>query len=142
VEELFNLSCPELRFSTISSVILAMLERPLPPDMASRIEFDKGEIISSLPGLTPLDDRMEAPVILGAGEEISTDEILPAGARVLPDRINIPKLAEFTFDQIDETYPTSAAETRGLSGHIVVAGANYGHGSSRLSLGMRRTKAQ
>jgi aconitate hydratase len=65
------------------------------------------------------------------GDDISTDEILPAGARVLPYRSNIPKLAEFTFDQVDETYSARAIETRDTSGHIVVAGANYGQGSSR-----------
>jgi aconitate hydratase len=70
-------------------------------------------------------------VALLVGDDISTDEILPAGARVLPFRSNIPELARFTFDQVDETYPTRAAETRDTSGHIIVAGANYGQGSSR-----------
>ena len=131
LEELFNLSYPALELPTTSSVNLAMLEGPLPPDEASRVELVKGENISSLPGFTPLDDRIEAPVILVVGDDISTDEILPAGARVLPHRSNIPKLAEFTFDQVDETYSSRAIETRDTSGHIVVAGANYGQGSSR-----------
>jgi aconitate hydratase len=91
----------------------------------------KGENISSLPVFGPLADRIEAPVALVMGNDVSTDEILPAGARVLPYRSNIPKLAEFTFSQIDETYPARAAQTRDTSGHIVVAGFNYGQGSSR-----------
>jgi aconitate hydratase len=131
LEELFSLEYPTLQLPELSSVNLDMLEGPLPPKVAAQVELVKGENISSLPVFSPLSDRIEAPVILVVGDDISTDEILPAGARVLPYRSNIPKLAEFTFDQIDETYPTRAAETRDGSGHIVVAGANYGQGSSR-----------
>ena len=131
LEELFNLGYPAPQLPALSSVNLAMLERPLTAELAARVELVKGENISSLPAFPPLADRIEAPVILVVGDDISTDEILPAGARVLPYRSNIPKLAEFTFDQIDETYSTRAAETRAESGHIVVAGANYGQGSSR-----------
>lgn len=131
LEELFDLEYPAPQLPAMSSVNLAMLEGPLPPKEASQVELVKGENISSLPVFTPLADRIEAPVILVVGDDISTDEILPAGARVLPYRSNIPKLAEFTFDQVDETYPARAIETRDTTGHIVVAGANYGQGSSR-----------
>ena len=129
--KLLDLEYPELELPTVSSVNLAMLEKPLPPEDASKVQLLKGENISSLPVFGPLADRIEAPVALVVGDDISTDEILPAGARVLPYRSNIPKLAEFTFEQIDETYPARAAATRDTSGHIVVAGANYGQGSSR-----------
>ena len=131
LEDLFDLTYPTLDLPTKSSVNLAMLEGPLPPEEASHVELVKGENISSLPAFPPLMDRIEAPVILVVGDDISTDEILPAGARVLPYRSNIPKLAEFTFDQVDGTYPTRAIDIRDTSGHIVVAGANYGQGSSR-----------
>lgn len=128
---LFDLEYPELELPAVSSVNLEMLEKPLPPEEASEVTLIKGENISSLPVFGPLDDRIEAPVALVLGNDVSTDEILPAGARVLPYRSNIPKLAEFTFSQIDETYPARVAETRDTSGHIVVAGSNYGQGSSR-----------
>ncbi|HBH57818.1 MAG TPA: aconitate hydratase [Arthrobacter bacterium] len=128
---LFDLEYPELELPAVSSVNLTMLENPLPPEEASQVSLVKGENISSLPVFGPLADRIEAPVALVVGNDISTDEILPAGARVLPYRSNIPKLAEFTFSQIDETYPARAAQTRETSGHIVIAGANYGQGSSR-----------
>jgi len=131
LEELFDLTYPTVQFPATSSVNLAMLEAPLPLAEASQVELVKGENISSLPVFTPLADRIEAPVALVVGDDISTDEILPAGARVLPFRSNIPKLARFTFDQVDETYSTRAAETRGTSGHIIIAGTNYGQGSSR-----------
>jgi aconitate hydratase len=128
---LLDMEYPELELPAVSSVNLTMLEKPLPPEEASQVTLIKGENISSLPVFGPLADHIEAPVALVMGDDISTDEILPAGARVLPYRSNIPKLAEFTFDQIDGTYPARAAQTRDTSGHIVIAGANYGQGSSR-----------
>ncbi len=131
LEELFDLEYPSLELPATSSVNLAMLEGPLPSEEAAHVELVKGENISSLPVFGPLADRIEAPVVLKVGDDISTDGILPAGAKVLPYRSNIPKLAEFTFGQIDETYPARAAETRDTTGHIIVAGANYGQGSSR-----------
>ena len=128
---LFGLEYPELHLPAVSSVNLTMLEKPLPREEAARVELVKGENIASLPVFGPLADRIQAPVALVVGDDVSTDEILPAGARVLPYRSNIPKLAQFTFDQIDEAYPARAAATRDTTGHIVVAGANYGQGSSR-----------
>jgi aconitate hydratase len=131
LRELYGLEYPQIELPAVSSVNLTMLEKPLPPEEASEVTLVKGENISSLPVFGPLADRIEAPVALVMGNDVSTDEILPAGARVLPYRSNIPKLAEFTFTRIDETYPARAAQTRDTSGHIVVAGANYGQGSSR-----------
>jgi aconitate hydratase len=74
---------------------------------------------------------LEVPILLKVGDNISTDEILPAGARVLPYRSNIPKISEFTFDAIDSTYPKRAAKQREVGGHGVIGGSNYGQGSSR-----------
>jgi aconitate hydratase len=70
-------------------------------------------------------------VALKVGDDVSTDEILPAGERVLPYRSNIPKLAEFAFTRIDESYPARALASRDRGGHIVIGGTNYGQGSSR-----------
>ncbi|TFC54096.1 aconitate hydratase [Cryobacterium sp. TMT2-15-1] len=131
LEELFALTYPRLELPATSSVNLAMLEAPLPIEEALKVALVKGDNISSLPMFTPLADSIAAPVILKVGDDISTDEILPAGARVLPYRSNIPKLARFTFDQVDESYTTRAEVTREATGHIIVAGANYGQGSSR-----------
>ncbi len=69
-------------------------------------------------------------MLLKVGDNISTDEISPAGARALPFRSNMPKLAMFSFTQIDDTYPQRARQAR-PSGHLIVAGENYGQGSSR-----------
>jgi len=69
-------------------------------------------------------------VLLKVGDNISTDEISPAGARALPFRSNIPKLAMFSFTQIDESYSQRAQESE-ATGHVIVGGDNYGQGSSR-----------
>ena len=71
-------------------------------------------------------------VVLKVGDHISTDEILPAGARVLPFRSNIPKISEFTFDRIDESYAKRAKTLRDQGQlHAIIGGENYGQGSSR-----------
>jgi aconitate hydratase len=109
---------------------LEMLVRPLPPDHARAVRLEKGPNIQALPLLDPLPDALEAPVLLKLGDDISTDAILPAGARVLPYRSNIEHISEFAFEPIDRSYPTRAKQAR-AAGHIIVAGKNYGQGSSR-----------
>ncbi|TKG69664.1 aconitate hydratase [Prauserella endophytica] len=123
-----GLEWPDLRLPEHASVNTDMLVPPLPPEQATREELVKGPNISALPDFPPLPDSIEAPVLLKVGDNVSTDEISPAGARALPFRSNVPKLAEFTFTQIDETYPERARRT---DGHVVVGGDNYGQGSSR-----------
>jgi len=108
-----------------------MLVPPLPTEEAGRVTLEKGPNIASLPVLDGLPNRLELPVLLKVGDNISTDAIMPAGARVLPFRSNIPKIAEFSFDMIDQTYCQRAKELEGTDGHAVVGGSNYGQGSSR-----------
>jgi aconitate hydratase len=105
------------------------LTPPLPLDEARQVELVKGPNIRSLPELPPILDAIEAPVLLKLGDGVSTDEIMPAGNRVLPYRSNIIKISEFCFNYVDETYPARAHEATG--GHVIVAGENYGQGSSR-----------
>ncbi|HEX2153115.1 MAG TPA: aconitate hydratase [Acidimicrobiia bacterium] len=107
-----------------------MLVAPLPADEAQEVALEKGPNIVSLPEFEPLGDRLELPVLLSLGDDISTDEIMPAGARVLPFRSNIPEISRFCFDVVDDSYPKRARETGG-AGHAIVAGRNYGQGSSR-----------
>ena len=106
-----------------------MLLAPLEPEDARKVELVKGPNIATLPEIQPIEDTIEIPVLLKVGDDISTDEIMPAGARVLPYRSNIPKISEFAFDMIDRSYPKRALQH--TSGHAVVAGSNYGQGSSR-----------
>jgi aconitate hydratase len=102
-----------------------------PPESGEGVELVKGPNIASLPEFEALPDRIEAPVLLKVGDNVSTDEIMPAGQRVLPFRSNIPKMADFVFDPVDESFPQRALEVRDVGGHIVVGGENYGQGSSR-----------
>jgi aconitate hydratase len=125
-----GLDYPRLRLPERSTVNTAMLVPPLPAGQAQREELQKGPNISALPDLRPLPDRIEAPVLLKVGDDVSTDEISPAGAKALPFRSNVPKLAEFTFTRIDDTYPSRARDNT-ETGHVVVGGRNYGQGSSR-----------
>ncbi len=107
-----------------------MFFAPLGPAEARKVELVKGPNIASLPEFEPIADDLEMPVILKVGDDISTDEILPAGARVLPFRSNIPKISDFVFESTDSTYAARAKELGG-NGHAIVAGRNYGQGSSR-----------
>ncbi|MDT5253628.1 MAG: aconitate hydratase [Mycobacterium sp.] len=121
---------PKLDLPQQSSVNTAMLVPPLEAEEAQHVEPVKGPNISDLPEFSPLPDEIEAPVLLKVGDNVSTDEISPAGARALPFRSNIPKLAMFSFTQIDDSYPQRAQQAE-ETGHIIVGGENYGQGSSR-----------
>jgi aconitate hydratase len=127
----FGLDYPTLELPEHSSVNTAMLEEPLPPDEAEKVELVKGENIADLPDFEPLPDEIEAPVAIKVGDDISTDTIMPAGSKALPYRSNVPKLAEFAFGPEDETYPERTLKTKDDTGHVIVGGENYGQGSSR-----------
>ena len=108
-----------------------MLIPPLPVEEATKVELVKGPNIQTLPPLDLLPDRLELPILLKVGNNISTDEIMPAGARVLPYRSNIPKISEFVFEVVDPTYPKRALESNPPGPHAIIGGENYGQGSSR-----------
>lgn len=82
-----------------------------------------------LPALEPLGDDLTAPIILRVGDDISTDDIMPAGAAI-PYWCNVHASAQFMFKPVDANYPTRAVEAQ-ATGHVIVAGDNYGQGSSR-----------
>jgi aconitate hydratase len=109
----------------------AMLAAPLPGDENLAVALVKGPNIASLPDFEALAEHITGPVLLKMGDDVSTDEILPAGAQVLPFRSNIPAIADFAFWQVDGTYSRRALEAKEAGGHLLVAGENYGQGSSR-----------
>ncbi len=112
-------------------LVTQMLQPPLDAAEAEQVELVKGPNIESLPELEPIGDQVQLPVILIAPDNVSTDEILPAGSRVLPFRSNIARISRFAFEAIDRDYVTRAEDVRSQGGHIVVGGRNYGQGSSR-----------
>jgi aconitate hydratase len=109
----------------------ALLVPPLPPEESGKVDLVKGPNIRSLPQLASLPDALTLPILLKMADDISTDEILPAGAKVLPYRSNVKKIDDFSFERIDRTYLERARAVRKSSGHAVIAGKNYGQGSSR-----------
>jgi aconitate hydratase len=109
----------------------SMFIKPVSPAAACKAKLVKGPNIDSLPNLDALPEDLTLRVLLKVGDDISTDEILPAGARALPYRSNIPKIAQFAFETIHESYPQEATKLEGCAGHAIVAGENYGQGSSR-----------
>jgi aconitate hydratase len=109
----------------------SLLEPPPAASESRGVELVKGPNIRSLPEFDPLPDSLELPILLKMDDNVSTDEIMPAGAKVLPHRSNIQKIEEFSFARIDPTYLARARAVRDRSGHAVIAGRNYGQGSSR-----------
>jgi aconitate hydratase len=101
-----------------------------PAQNEADVELEKGPNIKPLPEFDPLPENLEGTVLLKVGDDISTDEILPAGTRVLPYRSNIPELSKFAFEQMDETFYDRAMGHRD-QGSFIVGGHNYGQGSSR-----------
>jgi len=101
-----------------------------PPKKCLDVELRKGPNIKPLPKFDPLPGKFDLPVIIKVGNDISTDEIMPAGAKVLPFRSNIPEISKFVFKVIDEDFYNRAMEIQ-KKGSIIIAGTNYGQGSSR-----------
>ena len=136
-----EVSLPE-RFKIDDSAVLP----PASPEEAAEVEVLRGPNIKELPQGRALGDCISAELTLKLGDNITTDHIMPAGAKILPYRSNIPKLSEFCFGVCDSSFP-ERAKAAGQS--IIVGGANYGQGSSRehaalvpLYLGVRAVIAK
>ena len=130
LEELYGLTYPKYEAPEMHIINMDMLVAPV--EDTSKVELKKGPNIKSLPHIEALQDAYEVPVILKMGDNISTDEILKAGAEVLPFRSNLPEISKYSYTVIDETFYDRAMKTKEqYGGHIVVAGENYAQGSSR-----------
>jgi len=99
-----------------------------PPAHPEKVEVIRGPNIRPLPQFPPLSREIKGAVLIKVGDDITTDDILPAGAQILPLRSNIPAIAEYTFSRLD---PSFAARAREHGGGVIVGRANYGQGSSR-----------
>ncbi len=102
-----------------------------PKDNTSDVTVLKGPNIKEISIKEPLKDTIEAEVLLKLGDNITTDDIMPAGSAVLPYRSNIPAISEFVFSNIDNSFSKRAREAKATGGGIIVGGENYGQGSSR-----------
>ena len=119
---------------------------PAPAWEADQVEILRGPNIKPFPESKPLEDCLEAPLVLKVGDNITTDLIMPAGAKILPYRSNIPHLSQYCFGVCDPAFP-DRAKSAGQS--FIVGGTNYGQGSSRehaalvpLYLGVRAVVAK
>ena len=101
---------------------------PATPEEAKDLEVLRGPNIKPFPKSEPQTDTLSAELVLKVGDNITTDHIMPAGAKILPYRSNIPHLSQFCFAVCDETFPERA---KALRKSIIVGGSNYGQGSSR-----------
>ena len=107
-----------------------MMIAPLPLEEAQKVEILRGPNIKPCPKCRDYEPKLSLPVRLKAGDNVSTDDIMPAGAKVLPLRSNIPEISKFTLTRLDETFYTRS-EAENFANCIVVGGENYGQGSSR-----------
>ncbi len=101
-----------------------------PSDGSEPVELQIGPNIKPLPAFDPLPESVSGLVMLKVGDDISTDEIMPAGAQILPFRSNIPEISKYTFNRVDE-YFYARVVAHGKRNFFVIAGHNYGQGSSR-----------
>ncbi len=102
--------------------------QPLPPREAKDAPVLRGPNIQPFPKGRPVPDEIGASLVLKVGDNITTDHIMPAGAKVLPYRSNIPRMSEFCFEVCDPGFP---ARAKAAGSGIILGGSNYGQGSSR-----------
>ncbi|WP_051286102.1 aconitate hydratase [Salinimicrobium terrae] len=130
LEKLYGMKYPKYEYPEKELINTMMLVKP--PENTTEVELKKGPNIKSLPYIEPLREACDVPVLLKMSDNVSTDEILRAGAEVLPFRSNLPEISKFSYSVIDDTFydrAQKAKETHG--GHVVVAKDNYAQGSSR-----------
>ena len=137
---------PEIAMPDAFKIDDSAVITPATPDEAKDLEILRGPNIKKFPDSKPQLDTLSAELVLKVGDNITTDHIMPAGAKILPYRSNIPHLSQYCFGVCDPTFP-ERAKAAGES--IVVGGANYGQGSSRehaalvpLYLGVRAVVAK
>jgi aconitate hydratase len=130
MEKMFGMSYPAFQNPEKEIINTQML---LPPtDNGFNVPLEKGPNIKSLPRFDNLKNHYSVPAILKVGDNISTDEILKAGVKVLSFRSNIPEISKWTYAVIREDFYQHAQKAKEeFGGHIVVAGENYAQGSSR-----------
>ena len=121
--ESISVTMPE-KFLVNDSAVLP----PVPAEEADKAEVLRGPNIKEFPKSKPFSDELTAKLVLKVGDNITTDHIMPAGAKILPYRSNIPFLSKFCFEVCDPSFPDRA---KAAGDGIIVGGSNYGQGSSR-----------
>ncbi len=119
---------PEIKMPESFKIDDSAVIPPASEEEAVNLEVLRGPNIKPFPEAKPQEDLLSAELVLKVGDNITTDHIMPAGAKILPYRSNIPHLSQFCFGVCDATFPDRA---KALGKSIIVGGSNYGQGSSR-----------
>lgn len=119
---------PEIKLPDRFVINDNLIIKPLPVEEAMNVEIFRGPNIKPLPTFDPLPDTLSGKALIKVGDNITTDHIMPAGARVLPFRSNIPEISKFVFETVDPDFYRRAKE---YGGGFIIGGENYGQGSSR-----------
>ena len=119
---------PDIRLPERFVIDDSSVLQPLPPAEAAEAVVVRGPNIKPFPKGKPVGDEISAQLVLKVGDNITTDHIMPAGAKVLPYRSNIPKMSEFCFEVCEPDFP---ARAKAAGSGIILGGSNYGQGSSR-----------
>ncbi|MHC1623197.1 MAG: aconitate hydratase [Candidatus Methanospirareceae archaeon] len=120
--------CPQIEMPQRFIINDNMFIRPLPPEESAIVEIIRGPNIKPLPAFPPLPDTLKGEVLIKVEDNITTDHIMPAGAKILPLRSNIPEISKYVLEAIDPEFPARALEK---GGGFIISGENYGQGSSR-----------
>ena len=119
---------PEVKIPEVFTINDNLIELPASADEAGDVTVERGPNIKPIPVGKAPDVDLSCELILKVGDNITTDHIMPAGAKILPFRSNVPKLSEFCFTVCDKDFPERA---KAKGGGVILGGANYGQGSSR-----------
>ena len=119
---------PEFKMPECFTINDNMIVPPVNEEDMDTVEVLRGPNIKPFPTSTPMEETISAGVSLKAGDNITTDHIMPAGAKILPLRSNIPAISKFCFAVCDEQFHDRALE---MKESVIIGGANYGQGSSR-----------
>ncbi|RTZ04581.1 aconitate hydratase [Flavobacterium bomense] len=130
MEKIYGMKYPKFENPEVEIINTDMLVAPLKDGLG--VELHKGPNIKSIPEIEALQQDYRIPILLKMGDNVSTDEILKAGADVLPLRSNIPEISKYAFSVIDPSFYDRAMKSKKeFGGHIVIAKENYAQGSSR-----------
>ena len=119
---------PKITLPELFTINDNLIELPASVEDAKTLTVERGPNIKPIPKGKALDENLECELILKVGDNITTDHIMPAGAKILPYRSNVPKLSEFCFTVCDKDFPERA---KAKGGGVILGGQNYGQGSSR-----------
>lgn len=123
-----TLGLPEINFQFPKEFLIDDREILKPAKKGNKVEIERGKNIKPCPKKEPLTEPIYGEILLKTGDNITTDDIMPAGAKILPLRSNVPEISKYVFSGIDKDFYSRALEKKG---GFIIGGENYGQGSSR-----------